>query len=107
MRWRRLVLVVLASALVAGCGFKLRGTGLNVSAQSVFISGPDPSRAGSGEFAQALRRAFAQRQVTVAETSEAAEVRVSVLDERRERRNLSACSGVKPAPMMAICMACS
>lgn len=89
MIWQRLGLALLACALVAGCGFKLRGTGLNVSAQSVFVSGADPTRVGSSEFAQALRRAFAQRRVTVTDGPEAAEVQVRVLDERRERRNLS------------------
>lgn len=88
-RWAPGLLTLLLAGLVSGCGFQLRGLGLETSVQSVFVSGPDGLQAGRSELAGELRSAFAQNGVEITEQASGAELLIAVLDERRGRRSLS------------------
>lgn len=88
-RWAKAVLPVLLAGLVSGCGFHLRGLGLETTMESVFVSGPSGLQAGRSELAGDLRRAFAQNGVELADAAGGAELLLRVLDERRGRRSLS------------------
>jgi LPS-assembly lipoprotein len=88
-RWAPGLLAVLLAGLVSGCGFHLRGLGLETSVQSVFVSGPNGLQAGRSELAGDLRSAFAQNGVEITEQASDAELLIAVLDEQRGRRSLS------------------
>lgn len=67
--------------LVAGCGFHLRGSNLQLPFRSVYVQG------GKGPLQLQLRRTLAGY-VTVAETPTAAEAVVHVLSERQEQASV-------------------
>jgi LPS-assembly lipoprotein len=89
----RQILVALAlSALVAGCGFQLRGWDTaGVVASAYLISSP------RNTFEAPLRRALAQAGIAEATSADEAEVVVNLLEERRDRRSVSVSPQVRAA----------
>ena len=67
-----------AATTLAGCGFRLRGTGLHYPFRSIHIAG------GSSAMVQQIKRLL-DGQVQVADTPADAEVILTVLDDREER----------------------
>ncbi|MGI9324352.1 MAG: LPS assembly lipoprotein LptE [Pseudomonadales bacterium] len=76
-------------ALVVGCGFQLRGWHIDDSVSAVFIAGADSTTDARTELGSDLRTAFGQAGVTVAKTRGEADLVVTLLDQRRQRRSVS------------------
>lgn len=84
-RWWLLLALQGAVLLVAGCGFALRSWEMDDSVGSVFIAGAS----AQSDIGSDLRAAFTQAGVETAERSTAADLVVTLLDQRRERRSVS------------------
>lgn len=80
----RLVLLLSLLALTAGCGFHLRTYDLNTAVSSVHISSN-----GSNFAAEPLRRGLAQAGVELATVADEAEIAVTLLNQRRDRRSVT------------------
>ncbi len=81
---RSAILVVLAMLVASGCGWHLRTWDLSSSVSSVHVDG------SSGNPASApLKRNLRQAGVQLANVADEAEVVVTLLDQRRERRSVA------------------
>ncbi len=85
----RPLLLGLLVALLAGCGFHLRGWHIDDSVSAVFVAGADSTTDAKTELGSDLRTAFGQAGVTVAKTRGEADLVVTLLDQRRQRRSVS------------------
>lgn len=93
----RTCLVLALVLLASGCGFKLRSWELDSSVKAVFIAAADSATAAGSDLGGELRAAFAQSGVTVASARSEADLIVTLLDERRDRRSISVTGAARAA----------
>jgi len=80
----RLYLVAAVSLLMFGCGFHLRGSGVDTDVASVYV------RAGEGvDLAAGLTRSLSQRGVEVLDSAAEAEVVIDLLEQQQSGRAVS------------------